>query len=98
MGFEICPGEAPGVLVLEGELDVATAEQLESAAAKHPEGPMILDLERLTFMDSSGLRALLRLAVGRGDDPIVLRRPSRAVRRLLDVAIPNGVPGLRVEA
>lgn len=50
------------VLALEGELDMLTAPQLGSAARKaRREGPggLVVDLRRIVFMDSSGLRVLL---------------------------------------
>lgn len=50
-------------ITLEGELDIATAPEVEAAlrdAADEPApGPCVLDLRALTFMDSSGLRAIL---------------------------------------
>ena len=51
-------------ITLEGELDIATAPALESAlrdsrtAMRRPER-RVVDLRGLTFMDSSGLRAIL---------------------------------------
>ncbi|GAA1640362.1 hypothetical protein GCM10009733_041860 [Nonomuraea maheshkhaliensis] len=53
-----------GVLVtVAGELDATNAGRLESAIAGawRPGRPLILDLQGLTFMDSSGLHVLLRV-------------------------------------
>jgi anti-anti-sigma regulatory factor len=48
-------------------------------------------------MDSSGLRALLEGAeLSRGSGSLVIVRPSAQVRRLLDISIPGGTPGLEV--
>jgi anti-anti-sigma factor len=52
-------------ITLEGELDIATAPALESALHDSHNGDAapdcrVLDLRGLTFMDSSGLRAILR--------------------------------------
>jgi anti-sigma B factor antagonist len=84
---------------LVGELDMATADdlsQLLRAAAANGE-PVVLDLSRVTFMDSSGLRALLEGAeLSRGSGSLVIVRPSAQVRRLLDISIPGGAPGLEV--
>jgi anti-anti-sigma factor len=97
MVFEMCRGETPGVYLLEGELDLTAVVHLDDLAG-HVEEPLVLDLERLSFMDSSGLRAVLRLALERDDDhPVVLRRPNRPTMRLLRMTMPNGAPGLRVE-
>jgi anti-sigma B factor antagonist len=48
-------------LTLRGELDLGTAGQLESALAA-AQGPVLLDLRKLTFMDSTGVRVLLEAA------------------------------------
>ena len=45
---------------LEGELDMATAPVLEASFAE-VRGPIRFDLGALNFLDSSGLRALIRL-------------------------------------
>jgi len=49
-------------VTLSGELDLSTAPQVEQALAEAEEkGPetMVLDLRRLAFMDSTGLRVVL---------------------------------------
>jgi anti-anti-sigma factor len=48
-------------LTLRGELDLATAVQLEQALAEAG-GDVLLDLRGLTFMDSTGVRVLLEAA------------------------------------
>src|SRR5437867_6216495 len=55
---------APGVAVVapEGEIDIATAEMLEGrieAAESTDPKVVVIDLNGLSFMDSSGLRVLL---------------------------------------
>ncbi|MEO7556516.1 MAG: STAS domain-containing protein [Acidimicrobiales bacterium] len=42
-----------------GEIDVATAPQLTAAIASITDGPVVLDLSGVGFMDSSGIGALL---------------------------------------
>jgi len=98
MSLEITPGDADGVYVLEGELDLMTARDLDDVVSRGADGELILDIERLTFIDSSGLRTLIRLAHGRPEDrPLVLRRPSSSAKRLLDIAFgEGGVPGMRI--
>ena len=49
------------LLTLRGELDLATAEQLEQALAEAGD-EVLLDLRGLTFMDSTGVRGLLEAA------------------------------------
>ena len=98
MSLEITPGDGSGVYVLEGELDLLTARDLDAVASRDAAGELVLDIERLTFIDSSGLRTLIRLAHGRPQDrPLVLRRPSSSAKRLLDIAFGDGgVPGMRI--
>jgi anti-anti-sigma factor len=84
---------------LEGELDMATAagltELLHAAAAT--DDPVVLDFSGVSFMDSSGLRAILEGAgLPSGGGPVVIVHPSSQVRRVLDISIPDGVPGLEV--
>jgi anti-sigma B factor antagonist len=73
---------------LEGELDMATSDALEHAV-DHAEsatgGLIVLDLASVTFMDTSGLRVLLRAwhrANGAGHTLQLVNVP-RAVRRLM---------------
>jgi len=57
--------EDSGRLVLSGELDIATAPQVEEAArAMLAQGVsnLVIDLRELTFIDSSGLRMLIMLS------------------------------------
>jgi anti-anti-sigma factor len=50
------------VLSVSGEIDIATVEEFASAAREQLAlGPVLLDFEGLSFMDSSGLRALIGL-------------------------------------
>jgi anti-anti-sigma factor len=55
-------GEGLTTMVLEGELDIATAPVLEGALTEVEgggAGTLLLDLRGLRFIDSTGLRALL---------------------------------------
>jgi anti-sigma B factor antagonist len=77
-------------LSLVGELDLAGARQMEeSLAAAEREAParMIVDLGRLAFIDSTGLRLLLQAdarARERGCE-LVLRPGEPAVQRVFEV-------------
>jgi anti-sigma B factor antagonist len=76
------------VLALEGELDLATAELLEHAMDGLAEESMVvLDLERLKFIDSTGLRgvlAALERCRERGQE-FAITPGSQQVQRLLGV-------------
>ena len=85
------PGR-PLLCSASGDLDAASADDLErdllDAAHRHRESRMILDLSQIGFIDSTGLRALWRVAgscrsAGGG---LALHSPSRSVRRLLALA------------
>lgn len=78
------------VLQLSGELDLATAPELEQyleAVTSVHSGDVELDLANLEFMDSTGLdvivRAARQLRARRRD--LVLRSPSPLVRTTLEV-------------
>jgi anti-anti-sigma factor len=73
-------------LDVRGEVDLDTSERLAAAVVEVP-GRVVLSLEGVTFIDSSGLRGLIqaqRSIRDRGDD-LVLRRPAPVVRRLLEI-------------
>ena len=93
--------EQPATLRLVGELDISSAgnawNTLHNALSNGQ--PLRVDMSGLTFMDSSGLRVLLRVAeaaTGKGTN-VVLVRPSPQVQKLLDLTLPNGIPGVEVE-
>jgi anti-sigma B factor antagonist len=71
-------------LLLAGELDAATVPQLELALDKAENAgaeQIVVDLERLTFIDSTGLQALVayhRRFDGSGP-ALVIRRPRAEV-------------------
>jgi anti-anti-sigma factor len=61
-------------------------------------GRLVLDVGEITFIDSSGLRALLQLSQQmNGAAPLVLSQVPPSVRRLLDVVGLEAVPGIEVE-
>ncbi len=77
-------------LSLEGELDLAGAPEMEAsltAAARENPARLIVDLSRLQFIDSTGLRLLLQAdarAKERGYE-LVLRPGAQAVQRVFEV-------------
>ena len=75
---------------LSGDLDLSTLEQLESALEESLDGKpelVILDLRELTFLDSSGLRAMLALHASQREQGgrLVLIRGPRRVHRVLEL-------------
>jgi anti-sigma B factor antagonist len=87
-----------GTVVLSGELDLATADALTSSIGQvDGDGPLVLDCSQLTFMDSSGLRVLLGVVRGRTPGSgVVILKPRPSVKRVLDISLPDGIPGLEV--
>lgn len=71
---------------LSGELDIATAPELSNAltAYQGSKAPIALDLSELTFIDSSGLRALL--STNSGGRPLTLVCPGGHIGRILELA------------
>ncbi|MEP6954195.1 MAG: STAS domain-containing protein [Solirubrobacteraceae bacterium] len=82
--------ERDGVVRVRGELDVATASSLEKLLLRERErGEVVeLDLSELGFMDSTGLRVLLRArqAAERGGWEVVLTAASPPVQRLFTLS------------
>jgi anti-sigma B factor antagonist len=80
----------PVVVTVRGEVDLATAPELESclhrAFGDAPDG-VVLDLDGLTFIDSSGLRVLVALAkdARSRDASLTLRNVPRHAQRVLDL-------------
>jgi anti-sigma B factor antagonist len=82
-------GEALAILV-EGEVDLWTAHRLEEAlsiARGSDASSILVDLDQVTFMDSSGLHVLIQCAVSeemRGR--LTVSRGSPQVRRLFEIS------------
>lgn len=98
-------GEAGGavVLYLEGDLDMQAEEravaEIEAALAGQPHD-VVVDLSAVPFLDSSGVRALLRgrEAAQRRGVRLCVRNPRRIVEevlRITGVAALLGLPGPR---
>jgi anti-sigma B factor antagonist len=90
--LEITPRPLRGArcLALRGELDVAAVPQLEQAldaAIADSTGAFLVDLCELEFLDSSGIRVLLRARalLGREDRTLALVCPPGPVRRPLEL-------------
>jgi anti-sigma B factor antagonist len=78
-------------IAVSGELDFETAPQLSEEvelAVWSTVGAFVLDLSDITFLDSSGLHALLRARafLAREDRALVLVCPPGQARRVLDLA------------
>jgi anti-anti-sigma factor len=75
-------------ILVDGELDLAVAPQLQRAIDESGPGSMLIDLARCTFIDSTGIAVVLRAhqLYGReGGSRVVVHSPSAQVLRILTV-------------
>ena len=92
--FALSTETVNGVLVVHvsGELDLGHADRLSAALNDEPAGaggtPVAIDMSEVTFIDSTGVRALLQ-AKRRADDAgaaFALVAPSAPVLRVLQLS------------
>jgi anti-sigma B factor antagonist len=91
LDIEISSQPERTVVALAGELDMSTAPELEEAIRSCAEAAdeLILDLSGLTFMDSSGLRAILggeRFCSEHRCKCLVAEEVPRQVKDLFEIA------------
>jgi anti-anti-sigma factor len=74
-------------IYVRGDLDIATADELDQLLRRHTGDRLVVDLSELSFCDAKGLRALLAAALirRRDGDRLVLREPAPTILRLLDI-------------
>jgi anti-sigma B factor antagonist len=91
--IDISPAHAgaPALVVLSGEMDIVSSREfaeaiaeLEGTSADH----VVIDLGGITFIDSSGINALVQVvhAVEARGGSAVLASPSRVVQRVFEIA------------
>jgi anti-sigma B factor antagonist len=75
------------IVSLSGELDIASADGLTDRLVEIAGSTVVVDLANLSFMDSSGIGALIRarqrMAVD--GDSLLLSRPQPNVFRVLEI-------------
>ncbi|MGZ4703431.1 MAG: STAS domain-containing protein [Acidimicrobiales bacterium] len=77
------------VVAVCGEIDQTTSDRvwdgIERAAEKG--GPVVVDLSRTTFIDSAGIRVLIRAWRQLGEQPrsLIVRSPSATARHLFEI-------------
>lgn len=90
ISIDICMRAEALVILVEGELDLWTADRFREAlsTAQASDAPsIIVDLDRVTFMDSSGLHMLVRCAVSEAmRHRLRVSRGSPQVRRLFEIS------------
>ena len=88
--IEVANTTSPTTVVLAGEIDIATAGRVRDALiaiSNGGENKVVVDMTNVTFMDSTGLAALVgplkRFRSMNGE--IVLRAPTRGVQKVLEI-------------
>jgi anti-anti-sigma factor len=91
--------DADGTLRLSGEFDMSSIETFRMAVetSADPEQEIVLELKDLTFLDSSGIRAILTMAQEIGTKGVLLRNPQPNVRRVIELIGIEGRSGIRLE-
>jgi anti-sigma B factor antagonist len=85
-GFDLSAEALEGVVVMRmsGELDLAAAplvrEAVDWLSQRMAAAPLVLDLARVSFIDSTGVRLLVEAG-----DAAALLAPSQAVSRVLEL-------------
>jgi anti-anti-sigma factor len=90
---------APGLFELEGEFDIETVDVFEAAVTDRVDGAadVVLDLASLSFLDSTGVRAMLALSARLEGRALRVRGAAANVRRTLVIAGVDG-HGISLEA
>ena len=86
-------------LRIEGEVDISNAHLLTDALARAATstGDVVLEVSGLSFMDSTGIQALLRAGKSMpAGSSLVLQHPGPLVLNLLRLIRADRMPGLRV--
>ena len=88
--FSVTARDLPGlhIVALHGELDIVSAAGLADALVEVAGSTLVVDLSDLTFMDSTGIGALVvarNRIVADGQNQLVLSRPGGIVRRALEI-------------
>jgi anti-sigma B factor antagonist len=87
--IEVVERDGAVVVSLEGEVDLCAAPELEQSlhrvAASHPSS-IVVDLDRVSFMDSAAVHVLLQFSLAQGNGRrLTLTHGSRQVRRLFQI-------------
>ena len=88
--FSITARDVRGVHIvsLHGELDLASADGVADAIVEVAGSTVVVDLSDLTFMDSSGIGALVvarNRGLSEGMGRLVVTRPTPIVRKAMEI-------------
>lgn len=84
------PSQGLYVVALSGEMDIATAPEFTSRMTRlgvADSSRVVVDLSGLTFLDSSGINALVSAAkaVEAGGGKVTLAAPTSHIRQVFDI-------------
>jgi anti-sigma B factor antagonist len=87
--IDIVERDGAVVVALEGEVDLCAApvleESLRQVAASHASS-IVVDLDRVSFMDSAGVHVLLQFSLSQKNGTrLALTHGSRQVQRLFEI-------------
>jgi anti-sigma B factor antagonist len=89
LDLELTAADAGSLIIVRGEVDMATAPQLRDALNQVIDSGsqrIVLDCRALEFLDSSGIGVLVAARNRLGDDgEIVLDSPQAHVRKVLEI-------------
>jgi anti-anti-sigma factor len=89
----------PGIVRLDGEIDLYTIPRLEAAFAEvlSAGAPVSVDMANVTFIDSSGLHFLARVASSlNGTGPLSLVNVSPRVLRVMEIVGMDALPSIEL--
>jgi anti-sigma B factor antagonist len=98
--LEVVATDDPRRYRLVGELDLYCVDELSEGLLPRVAagGDLRLDLSELTFIDSSGIRALFQLNAQLEDGTLILEQPSPFARRVMGVVgVGESLDGPRIE-
>ena len=87
------------VISVSGEIDWATAEGFISALQPWVEagGPVTVDLSGVTFMDSTGIHAVIEAARALGDRGcIIIHGAHDGIQKVFDLTMLDSVPNVHI--
>ena len=87
------------VISFAGEIDLATAEGFTSALQPWVEagGPVTVDLSKVTFMDSTGIHAVIEAARALGDRGcIIIHGAHDGIQKVFELTMLDSVPNVHI--